>query len=463
MYPKLIFILMISSSSFLSAQNLLDKYIAEGLRNNLSLKQKTFSWQQSSSALKEARGMFMPSVNIEARYTRAGGGRKIEFPVGTMMNPVYQTLNQMLKSAGMPPRFPENIPNAYIPFLRDREHETKLRLIQPLFQPGLIYNYKIKRQLRKIKFLDRQMAARQLIAEIKTAYFNYLKTTEITNLLNQTRNLLQENMRVNKSLYKNDKVTRAAVERAAAELYSLEQQQAEADQNRNLALAYFNFLLNRQLDTSVERMAITEITANDLPQLTESEAAAFSHREELSQLKTAIAIAATGIDLSKSAFLPGISLVADYGFQGKDYSFTDKDDYWSASMLLSWNLFNGFQKHEKIQQAKLNQKGLATKLLELKNMIRLEIRRSIEGIKVAQKQIIAANRQKESAGEAFRIINRLYKEGMASQVEFLDARNTMTIAKVKAIIARYDYHIQNAVLEKVTAGWIFSNDTFSQK
>lgn len=37
------------------------------------------------------RGMFLPSVSIEARYSRAGGGKIIEFPVGDLMNPVYGT------------------------------------------------------------------------------------------------------------------------------------------------------------------------------------------------------------------------------------------------------------------------------------------------------------------------------------------------------------------------------------
>ena len=194
MNKKSFILLCLTIPSLVSGSDaILDGYIKYGLDHNLALKQKTFSLQQSMAALKEARGMFLPSVSIEARYSRAGGGRIIEFPVGDFMNPVYSTLNELLATVGQPASFPESIPNEVIPFLREREQETKIRVIQPLFQPAMLYNYLIKKNQRDMSVYTRNIYARQLVADIQTAYFNVLKTEEIVSLLEETEKLVQEN------------------------------------------------------------------------------------------------------------------------------------------------------------------------------------------------------------------------------------------------------------------------------
>ena len=128
----------------LGQENLLDKYIKIGLESNLALKQQGFSLEQSLQALKEARGLFFPSVTVQARYTRAGGGRQIDYPVGSIVNPIFSTLNEILGYLGQQPKPFPMIEDQIVPFLREKEHDTKIRLLQPLFQPAIYYNYALK-------------------------------------------------------------------------------------------------------------------------------------------------------------------------------------------------------------------------------------------------------------------------------------------------------------------------------
>ena len=66
----------------------------------------------------------------------ADGGRTIDFPVGDLLNPVYETLDEMLVAQGQPPQFPR-VRNESIALLRDQEQETKLVLEQPLYEPRI--------------------------------------------------------------------------------------------------------------------------------------------------------------------------------------------------------------------------------------------------------------------------------------------------------------------------------------
>jgi outer membrane protein TolC len=425
--------------------NTLESYVKLGLKNNLTLKQKRISLQQSIAALDEARGMFFPSLSINARYTRAGGGREIIFPVGDLFNPIYRTLNALTRST----QFPTNLSNQVIPFLREKEHDTKVSLILPIIQPALFYNYGIKSDLTEIKKIEKNIYKRKLIADIKIAYYNYLKSIKINKLFLSTIELVKENLRVSESLYKNDKVTIDVVYRAKAELSEIEQKQLEAKRNAELAKSYFNFLLNKPLESEIEifedNNSIKNIPQNDF------EKRALLNREELSQIKLAVDVAKGTAGLAKSKYLPGLALAVDYGFQGEKYKFTEDDDYWMASIVLSWNLFNGFQDKAKAEQAELEAKKIFTQLTEVKNQIRLQVKEAVKNYLVAEKTINATNERLESFRKSYKIIKRKYAEGMASQIEYLDARNKLTQAEVQAIIAQYDYKQKYAQLEQIVA------------
>ncbi|MCK4835628.1 MAG: TolC family protein [Candidatus Aminicenantes bacterium] len=432
-------------------KNVLDHYIELGLKNNLVLKQEEFSLKKSLLALKEARGMFLPKISIEARYSLAGGGRIIEFPVGELMNPVYESLNQLLGIHNQPAQFPTDIEDEIIPFLRPREHETKIRLVQPIFQPRIYYNIKIKSNLRKIQQARIDTFKRQLISDIKTAYFTYLKTLKIKELLNTTRELLEENLNVSLSLYRNHKATEEIVFRSKAELSRIDQKIAEAEKNIKLSAAYFNFLINQPLDNEISVVPEGKILFKDKLNPKELEDHAINHRTEFLQIQGAIDAASNHIRLQGSLFLPSVSAVLDYGFQGESYRFTGEDDFWMASMVLSWNIFNGFQDSAKKIQAKIERKKLQTQLFELQQKIRMQVREAYHNLVVAQKTIQSTNDGLNSRKEAFHIISKKYEQGMVPQIEYIQARDNYTHAGINNIIAVFDYHIKEAQLERASA------------
>ncbi len=439
----------------------LQHYINTAMSNNLALQRETLSLQKSLLALKEARGMFLPSISIEARYSRAGGGRAIEIPIGDLMNPVHHSLNQLLSAHGQVPAFPGNLPNESIPFLRKREHETKIRLTQPLFQPGIFFNAKIKKQLSKAETAKVAAFKRQLETDIKTAYYTYLKTLRVKELLMDTKTLLKENVRISKSLFKNHKRTEDTVFRSEAELGKVEAQLAEAEKNRQTASAYFNFLLNRQLNAPIDTEPQPEIkwpvnsSTPSEKRLQQLETSALKKREEFEQLFRAQNAAQNAVKLHKSSILPSITAVVDYGFQGERYKFTGKDDYWMASIVMSWNLYKGGRDNAKKKQAILALKQLQLQHMELQNKIRLQVKEAFYNLLAAQSQAKSYQQNEKSRKEAFHIVSKKYNEGMVPQIEYIKAQNDLTQASLQRIIAGFDVHIKIAQLERATGGGIF--------
>jgi outer membrane protein TolC len=440
-------LVLMLASPVLGTQGVLDRYIGEALRENLALKQREFAYEKARSDLAEARSLFMPSVSLQSRYSRAGGGRSIEVPIGDLVNPIHEALNDLIGA----PAFPANLPNVTTPFLREEEQETKLQLVQPIFEPSIYFNYKIRSRLEAAEHAARDAYVQELVKEVKTAYFNYLKTEKIVELYEQTEVLLQENLRVSRSLFENGKATGDVVFRARAELSQLEQDKADAGKTRNLARSYFNFLLGRSLDEMVKIDEVDSLPAGYAGTLSEAQELALANRHELVQLRMAVEAAKHSVRLSRSGYLPSLAFAFDYGYQGEEYSFTDEDDYWMGSVVLSWNLFDGLGREARTGQAQAEHRRLEAQLAELKEAIRLQVVEAYDNLAVAEKSLAAARDRLVSSEKSFDIVSRKYTEGMAAQIEYLDAQTTMTQARINLIVTTYDYHIRDTELERALA------------
>jgi outer membrane protein TolC len=426
-------------------QDILMEYVRYGIENNLALRQKKESYRRSIESLKEARSLFYPGISFNARYTLSEGGRVIDFPIGDLLNPVYSTLNSLTASNLFPV-----LENQEIKFLRPREHETKIRVAQPVFNTDIYYNSRIKKELTVYEEADADQYKRELVAEIKKAWYNLAMADGILRMLAETRQLLLENVRVNRRLVENDKLTRDNLYRSEAELSKFEQELQNAGKNRILAAAYFNFLLNKPLDDTV---IIVQPAAYPLiADLTgDFKSSAIDNREEIRKLQQYNNIAGLHVKMNQSGRLPDIFVVVDYGFQGEEYRFNNKQDYVQASAVLTWNLFSGFQNKFRIQQAMIDKSIAEARLEEAKKSIELQVLNTLNELLTAEKGIEAAETRLLNAKEGFRLVNRKFEEGQASLIEFLDARTNLTQAEENLIISRFTYLSCYAEFEKVAA------------
>ena len=439
----IIFIFLLPA--FLNGQDVLKEYIRYGIDNNLALKQKESGYEKSLEALEQARSFFYPNISFIARYSVSEGGRVLDFPVGDLLNPVYSTLNALTSSQNFP-----MVENEQFRFLRPTEQETKIRLAQPIFNPDIYYNSKIKKEMSFFEEADVKQYKRELIAEIKKAYYNAAMSDGIFKMMIETRKLLLENIRVNKKLVENNELTIDRVYRSEAELSKFDQELQNAEKNKIIASAYFNFLLNKPLSDSI--VLQQPLTFPALAEYTgDFSKTAIENREELKKLGNYSNMTDMQLKMNQSGKLPNLFVVVDYGFQGEKYQFNKEQDYMQASAILTWNLFSGFQNRAKIRQAMIDKTIIGNQLDEARKQIELQVINTLNELLTAEKGISAAETRLKNARDGFRLINRKYEEGQASLLEFLDARTTMTQAEENLIISKFSYLSCFAEFEKVTA------------
>lgn len=457
-------LLLLLSPFSLVAQlnNPLEGYIMEALESNVALKQRNLSYQQALQALKEARNLYFPSVDINARYSVARGGRIIEVPVGDLVNPVYDNLNliNQINQDNIPdypviPEFP-NIENARDPFLRPTEQETFIRASMPIFNTAIIYNQKIKGNLAEAERLGVDAYKRELVKEVKTAYYNYMKAGEGVKLFQEASDLVQENLRTTESLYKYNQITQNELFTARAQVAQVEADLALAEKERNVAQAYFNFLLNQPYNRIIQE--IDTVNRFDRPiDVDRAREVAFQGREELQQFNYLIAATEQDVKRNKATYLPEVNLVLDYGIQGTSYDLSDPDaDFFQGSVLMRWTLFDASNRN-RTQQARLEKDRLIQQKEETRLQIGLQVVEAWYELDAASKVVDNTRLEEAASREAFRLVRRRYQQGLDNQVTFIEARTRLTRSGLQRIIATYDYQIQLAELERATAFYTFNN------
>ncbi len=426
------------------------EYVAEGLRSNLALQSENFEVDKAAAGLSEARARFYPELSFQTRYTRAEGGREIDIPIGSALNSVYSTLNEMLVAQGQEPRFPQ-IENQTVPFLREREQDTRLSMRQPLYAPAISAAVRAQRALLDASNFRRMAIARTLRRDITLAYVDWLSARNSTEIVAASEALLRENVRVNQSLFDNGKTTEDQLLRARAELLAVEQQKREIQNRTTQAQSYFNFLLNRNLLSSIDPVEAPDVASDRDAALETLWEQALQKRPEVPQLEQLARASEEQVNVSRRSRWPTLALGLDAGTQGEDYRFGAGYNFGTASLIFTWKIFDGGGDAARVRQAQASQRQVVLRQEEIAQQIRLEVQQAFDRLQTARDSLATAAARAEAARAAFRIASRKRDEGVINQVEFIDARSTLTSAELNYSLTRFSVLARRAELEYATS------------
>ena len=441
---KFIFLIGVTGST-LYAQSPVDNYIKEGLKNNLVLKQKNIAIDRALSALRESKALFMPSVNFSSTYQSGEGGRYFDFPVGDFITPVYQTLNQLTGTNNFPQlqKIKSNLnPNNY--------YDAHIRTSLPIVNPDIYYNYKIQQQ--QVTLSEKQVALyqRELVKDIKAAYYNYLMAKSGAEVYESALKLVEKNLKVNQSLFNNGSGLIANVNRAKAEIEEINSQLLNAQNQQKNAQYYFNFLLNKGLeDEIILPEQLDDELQNSLALSSEAKT-----REELDLLNLEINVNETVLKMNQKYWIPKISAFIDLGSQASDWAFDSQSRYYFAGIQMDFPIFNGFKNSTKIQQKKLDLENLNINKDNITKQLQMSAKIARNDQETASKKFTAAAARIKAAESYYKVIERGYNEGVNSLIEYIDARNQLTASQLQHTIAKYQLLIAGATLERETASYI---------
>lgn len=424
----------------LNSQTILNQYIQTGLENNLVLKEKNIELEQSILALKNAKSFFLPALDFGASYTLASGGRTIDFPIGDLLNPVYSTLNQLTGTNAFPQL--ENVSEQLLP---DNFYDARFRASMPILNTDLKFQKQIREKQVLLSEFELKLYEANLIQDIKIAYYNFCTAYTAIEVIQSSRGLVEQNLKDNQSLLANGKGLPSAVLRAESEVENINALLIEAESRKRNAAHYVNFLLNRPADAEVifEKQ---EANPSELSVLMGEDD--LSSRPELLQIQTAENIQETVLKAGKSYWIPKVNTYADLGSQSFDWAFDQQSRYALWGFNLNVPIFRGGRNRNQILQSELSLKSVQNQKDLLNEKMALDLQLTKNEILTNQAALRSAEKKLESSAAYFRLVDRGFREGANSLIEFIDARNQLTQASLQKTINSYNLLKTMAQLER---------------
>lgn len=433
----------------------LDAYVREALAHNPAMSAEMQGLLARELELRAARAQRLPSLDLDARYTRATGGRTIGFPAGQLFNPIYETLNFLLEQQGEPPMFQPTVQDFEDPIVRRKEQDTRLRLTAPLYAPEIRAGVDARLAQRALQEASLETTARVLVREVHRAYYGAARAQAAERILQASLELLTEDVRVAEVLVREGSATRDRLLRARAEQLAAEQRLDAARARTRQAQRRLAQLMDR--DTP-EHLQLPALDATGMPLETAPDHAGAGmpdtgYRPELAQLDHAIDTTSSQSRAASARLLPTLTLAADYGIQGTDYRIDSDAEVGTVSLVMRWNLFDFGQRRATRDAADAETARLRAERRDLERQLQLARDSAEDDTGVVRRALQTARARLEAAEASFAIAERKREEDALTQVEFLDAERALTEARLGLVVAHFDLQDQLAELDFVRAAY----------
>lgn len=436
------YLLLLFALPLFGQKSVLDEYVATAFQQNITLQQKTIQVEKAMIALKTAQSLYQPSVAFQGGYQSGEGGRSIAFPVGDLLNPVYSTLNALTKSTAFP-----QIANVETNFFPRDFYDVKVQTTMPLYNKDISYNKQIQEQTVSLQREDVALYKRELVKQIKTAYYNYLLSLGLVKVYENSLNLALESKKVNEKLLANGKGLPAYLLRSDSEIATIQAQIADAVKQSQAAQYYFNFLLNRELRAEIRIDFEVEKAVAGVYSVVPGV------REELSLLSKSINIQETVLKMNESFYLPKLNGFVNLGSQSTLGNISSKSGYYFLGLQMDIPIFSGKRNLYKVKQTQLD-------IASSKNALDLSTKQFNMATEIAQKNVQssiisfqASTKSYEAASAYLRLIEKGYKEGVSTYLETVDARNQWMNAQINYQLKQFNVLIAAAAYEREAASY----------
>lgn len=290
---------------------------------------------------------------------------------------------------------------------------------------------------------DVRLVRERLLLRVADVFYRMLRAQKNVDILTRNVERLTEHRRLSELRYKVGEVTESILLRAEAELAGAKAELV-ARQN-DLAIARRELQLLTNLPDSVEAVepAIPEI---EIPELDALRAAAREHREDLLKSRLQERIAKDRVAFARADLFPSVTAEGSYFRRGQDPETPFLiGESWFVGGRVEFPLFDGGLRRAELRQAKsrLEQGRLTT--ARLAEQIDLDVTSASLNLEAVTRVLQSRQDQHRFAAKNFEMVSKQFTFGLATNLDVLDANQTLIEAERDVIAGTYDRHL--AILE----------------
>jgi outer membrane protein len=184
--------------------------------------------------------------------------------------------------------------------------------------------------------------------------------------------------------------------------------------------------------------------AQDLADTVESSIdRALAERPDLMQQIATLRAAKSEVKAAKTTYLPTLSVNGDaglaktYGEQNQSPGvYSANQEFWNARLSLTWNVFDGWARENRIAKAKADEKQASAQVDAIRDQVENQVWAAYSTARTALRQQKAAAALLAAATESYNAALQSYNYGVRSQIDVVAAQRALAAARTADVTAR---------------------------
>jgi outer membrane protein TolC len=375
-----------------------------------------------------------PNVKLSLEQIALLEGRIVEEKAAALPDISWNTLAMRSRDPGLlnSPNFDEFPPefrDALRP-LPGNAFSTTADVRQTLFSFKLGKALEAARTARNAGEQDTQRARQLTALDAIRAYNQLLFSLEQLRVIRTNVQSKQTHVDYARNRRAAGVATELEVLRAEVDLENARAEALRAENEVAGARALLNTVMLRPTSTPVvptDSLAVVPFAAEFDAAVKEALVA----RPELQLLRTQERVQSLLIDVAAADAKPNIDFNGSYGFAVRRPKNLFDPDFsrWSASINLKVPLFDGWRTKGRVAQATAQRNTVTQQIAALENQVRLDVQSAFDALALADRTIQAAELNVAQARRASEMTEANYKLGAATQLDVVDAQQSLRQAE----------------------------------
>jgi HAE1 family hydrophobic/amphiphilic exporter-1 len=395
-----------------------------------------------------------PTVRLSLEQVALLEGRIVEARADALPDITWNTLAMRSRDPGLlnSPNFdafPEEFRDALRP-LPGNAFSTTADFRQTIFSFKLGKALEAARVARNAGIQDTQRARQLTALDAIRAYNQLLFSIEQLRVIQTNVQSKQTHVDYARNRRLAGVATELEVLRAEVDL---ENARAEALRSEN-EVSGARALLNTVMVKPTSAQVVPTDTLAVVPFAADFDAAvkeALTARPDLQLLRTQERVQSLFIDVEAADAKPSIEFTGSYGYAvRRPRNIFDQDfTRWSAAINFTVPLFDGRRTAGRVMQARAQRNTVTQQIAALENQVRLDVQSAIDALALADRTIVAADLNVTQARRASEMTEANYKLGAATQLDVVDAQQSLRQAENIRNLSMYTHANARATLRFV--------------
>jgi outer membrane protein len=345
--------------------------------------------------------------------------------------------------------------------------DVGINVNQIIFNGSYIVGLKASKAYKELAYRNTAQTKEQLVQQVTKAYYGVLINKERVELFTSNIGRLDTLLRNTRAMVTNGFAESIDADRIQVALNNLTTERDKFLNLNELGIALLKFQMNYPMDDPIDISGNIQDVQVDVNVESYKEGWNYKARPDYQVLEANKRLQELNIRNYQSQSLPTISAFANLGYatqssniggifktNSKGVSDTQAygPDKWYGYSLFGVSLnvpiFSGFQLRYKLQQERFNLQKIDNGFANLKSGIDLEIKQATLNFDNAVKSLASQKQNMELAEKVARVTKIKYEQGVGSNLEVVDAENSLRQAQTNYYNALFDSMIAKVDLDK---------------